>query len=302
VSVHPLRRVAAAVAAGLTTGVVRGVLDAQAPGGQGRWTRSNHRGEPISMLEGPAVAAGLLAGSLVGAPTGRAAAALGVATAAGAAFGIVDDLAEDADAKRKGLRGHLGAMARGEVTTGGLKVLGIGAGALVAAALAVPGRDASGAEVSRGGRLLDVATSGALIAAGANLLNLLDLRPGRALKAATLVAGPLALGAGAGAGGAAAVLGASGAAFDQDLAETDMLGDGGANALGAALGAALVLSAPRRVRLAALGVVVGLTVASEKVSFTRVIERTPVLRELDALGRRPVHAAPGSSTSSTGAA
>ena len=110
------------------------------------------------------------------------------------------------------------------------------------------------------------------------------------------------LGDGAGAAGAAAVLGTAGAAFDQDLAETDMLGDGGANALGAALGAALVLSAPRRVRLAALGVVVGLTVASEKVSFTRVIERTPVLRELDALGRRPVHASPTPPSSSTGAA
>jgi hypothetical protein len=194
-------------------------------------------------------------------------------------------------------------MARGEVTTGGLKVLGIGAGALVAAALAVSRVERDGQQGSRRGHLLDVATSGALIAASANLLNLLDLRPGRALKAATLVAAPVALGRGAGSGGAAAVLGASGAAFDQDLAETDMLGDGGANALGAALGAALVLSAPRRVRLAALGVVVGLTVASEKVSFTRVIERTPVLRELDALGRRPRHVAAATPPpSSTGAA
>ncbi|WP_291890241.1 hypothetical protein [Cellulomonas sp.] len=294
-STHPFRKVAAAIAGSLTTGVVRGVLDAQAPGGPARWTRTNHRGEPVSMLEGPAVAAGLLVGSVVGAPTGRAAAAMGVATAAGAAFGIVDDLAEDAEAKRKGLRGHLGAMARGEITTGGLKVLGIGAGALVAAAIALPGRDGAGRSLPRAEHLFDVVTSGALVAASANLLNLLDLRPGRALKAATIVAAPLALGNGAGAGGASSVLGAAGAAFDQDLHETDMLGDGGANALGAALGAALVLSAPRRVRLGALAVVAGLTIASEKVSFTRVIERTPVLRELDALGRRPVHVAPATS-------
>ncbi|WP_456817255.1 hypothetical protein [Cellulomonas sp. URHB0016] len=286
----------------MTTRVARGALDARAPGGQARWTRTNHRGEPVSMLEGPAVAAGLLVGSVIGASSTRAAAAVGVATAAGAAFGIVDDLAEDADAKRKGLRGHLGAMARGEVTTGGLKVLGIGAGALVAAALAIPARDRLRGSASCAAYVLDVTTSGALIAASANLVNLLDLRPGRALKAATLVAGPLTFGGGAGAGPAAAVLGAAGAAFDRDLAETDMLGDGGANALGAALGAALVLGASRRVRLVALGLVVGLTVASEKVSFTRVIERTPVLRELDALGRRSAHTSPAPTTSSTGAA
>jgi len=283
-----LRRALAGTVAGTVTAVVRGALDSQAPGGQARWVRTNHRGEPISLLEGPAVAAGLLAGGLVGAPSSRGAVALTVATASGAAFGLVDDLGEDTSSRRKGLRGHLGALARGELTTGGLKVLGIGAGALVAAAVATPTHRADGTRRSGLGWVADVTASGALVAASANLLNLLDLRPGRALKAATLVAAPLALGPGGGAGGAASVLGVVGAALDQDLAEADMLGDGGANALGATLGTAVVLSAPRPVRLAVLAVVLGLTVASEKVSFTRVIERTPVLREVDAWGRRPV--------------
>lgn len=282
-----LRRALAATVAGAVTAVVRGALDHQAPGGQARWVRTNHRGEPISLLEGPAVAAGLLAGGLVGAPSSRGAVALTVATASGAAFGLVDDLGEDTSSRRKGLRGHLGALARGELTTGGLKVLGIGAGALVAAAVATPTHRADGSRRSTFGWLADVTASGALVASSANLVNLLDLRPGRALKAATVVAAPLALGPG-GAGGASAVLGVVGAALDQDLAEADMLGDGGANALGATLGTAVVLSAPRPVRLAVLAVVLGLTVASEKVSFTRVIERTPVLREVDAWGRRPV--------------
>lgn len=282
------RRILTGVVASAVTAVARGVLDAQAPGGQARWTRTNHRGEPISLLEGPAVAAGLLAGGLVGAPSTRGAVALTVATASGAAFGLVDDLGEDTSSRRKGLRGHLGALARGELTTGGLKVLGIGAGALVAAAVATPLHRADGSRRTTVGWLADVAASGALVASSANLLNLLDLRPGRALKAATLVAAPLGLGAGDGAGAGAAVLGVVGAAVDQDLAEADMLGDGGANALGATLGTAVVLSAPRPVRLAALAVVVALTVASEKVSFTRVIERTPVLRDIDGWGRRPV--------------
>jgi UDP-N-acetylmuramyl pentapeptide phosphotransferase/UDP-N-acetylglucosamine-1-phosphate transferase len=288
VTVGLLRRVLAGVAASAATGLVRGALDGSAPGGQARWMRTNHRGEPISLLEGPAAAVGLVVGGLVGAPSTRAAVALTVATGSGAAFGLVDDLGEDMSSRRKGLRGHLGALARGELTTGGLKVLGIGAGALVAAAVATPTHCADGSRRSAVGWLADVTVSGALVASSANLLNLLDLRPGRALKAATLVAAPLALGPGGGAGAAASVLGVVGAAMDQDLAEADMLGDGGANALGATLGTAVVLSAPRPVRLGVLAAVVGLTVASEKVSFTRVIERTPVLREIDAWGRRPV--------------
>lgn len=293
----PARRVTAVAVAAATTAVVRGVLDAGPPGGPAAWTRTNHRGEPVSMLEGPAVAAGLLAGSVAGAASPRAALAAGVAVAGAGAFGLVDDLREDTATRTKGLRGHLGALVHGRLTTGGLKVLGIGATALAAAAVARPaGGHATGAV----GRTADTLASGALIAGTANLLNLLDLRPGRALKAAGTASLPLALAGGAGAAPAAAVLGAGGAAVEQDLAEADMLGDGGANALGAALGAALVLGAPRPVRLAALTVVVALTVASERVSFTRVIERTPVLRDVDAWGRRP-SAAPARSAAAPAA-
>jgi len=138
----------------------------------------------------------------------------------------------------------------------------------------------------RAGWVGDVLVSGALIAASANLVNLLDLRPGRALKAAALVAAPLAAGSSASAGLAAAALGASAAALPGDLTETDMLGDTGANALGALLGLAIVRRAPRPVRLAVLAGLVGLTAASERVSFTTVIESTPGLREIDRWGRR----------------
>lgn len=272
------RVVGAALAGAAGTAAVRRALDARLPGGAARWTRTNHRGEPISLLEGPAVAAGLVAGALAGA-RGRGAAAAAVATAGAGAFGLVDDLTEDATTRTKGLKGHLGALAQGRLTTGGLKVLGIGATSLAAAAIGTrrtggPARWAA-----------DVAVNGALVAGAANLLNLLDLRPGRALKsgaalAALPVGGPAAAACGA-------VAGAAAAAWSGDLGERDMLGDGGANALGALVGTRLALGLPRPLRLAALAGVVGLTLASERVSFTQVIERTPWLRAVDELGRRP---------------
>jgi len=72
-----------------------------------------------------------------------------------------------------------------------------------------------------------------------------------------------------------------------DLGERVMLGDCGANAAGALVGLRAAAMRSRGPRAAMLAAVVALTLASEKVSFTRVIEATPGLRELDRLGRRP---------------
>ena len=129
-------------------------------------------------------------------------------------------------------------------------------------------------------------SGGALIAASANLVNLLDLRPGRALKGAGIAALPL-VAVPAARPLAAACVGSVAGALGPDLAERDMLGDSGANAMGALVGTAVVVAAPRPVRLAVLAGVVGLTLASERISFTAVIERTPALRAIDRSGRRP---------------
>jgi len=206
-------------------------------------------------------------------------ATLAVAGTGAAAFGGYDDLAGDGD--RRGFRGHLGALAHGEVTTGAVKLGGIGTTGLVAAAVL-------------GGAPADVAINTGLVAGGANLLNLFDLRPGRALKVVLASGALLAVSArGEGAGQTvAAPLGASVALLGEDLGERAMLGDAGANALGALLGVAAAASLPRPARVALLAGIAGLTAASEKVSFTAVIERTPALRWLDMLGRRPVPAAP----------
>ena len=66
-----------------------------------------------------------------------------------------------------------------------------------------------------------------------------------------------------------------------------MLGDTGANALGATLGVAVVAGTGLAGRGLALAVLAALTLASEKVSFSRVIDATPALRWADQLGRRP---------------
>jgi UDP-GlcNAc:undecaprenyl-phosphate/decaprenyl-phosphate GlcNAc-1-phosphate transferase len=137
---------------------------------------------------------------------------------------------------------------------------------------------------------VDVVINAGLIAGGANLLNLFDLRPGRAIKVATASAALIA--AGGGAEAVAAPLGAALALLPEDLGERAMLGDAGANALGAMLGAAAAVSLPRPARIGLLAGIVALTAASEKVSFTKVIERTPPLRWLDMLGRRPQAPAP----------
>ena len=88
-------------------------------------------------------------------------------------------------------------------------------------------------------------------------------------------------------GGAPAV-GAAAGSLPTDLASQSMLGDCGANALGAAVGTAAVQALSRRFRLLAFVLVVALNLVSERVSFTAVIERTPLLRELDQLGRASV--------------
>jgi UDP-N-acetylmuramyl pentapeptide phosphotransferase/UDP-N-acetylglucosamine-1-phosphate transferase len=191
--------------------------------------------------------------------------------------GGYDDLAgaRPEQARDKGLAGHLAALREGRVSAGAVKVAGIGAAAVTAALL-----------TRRSGRgVVDGVLTTGLVAGTANLVNLLDLRPGRAGKAGVLAAAATLRGP---AGGlVAGPLGAALAVLPEDLGERVMLGDSGANALGALLGLRLAAIPGRTPRAALLAGITALTLASEKVSFTRVIEATPGLRELDRLGRRP---------------
>ena len=242
----------------------------------GTLERTNFHGRTVTLAGGPALVLGATAGAVVGATGGRAKAAVITAGLTAGAVGFYDDMAGNDPSQKaiKGFAGHLGALREGKVTSGLVKIAGVGTAALVASALIGSKRR------SRFGRATDVLLGAGVIAGTANLVNLLDLRPGRAIKAGMVIGAPLG-------GIAAGALGAGGALLPDDLGEEIMLGDAGANALGALLGVALAARTGPAGRAVALTVLVALTAASEKVSFTKVIEDTPWLRRLDELGRRP---------------
>jgi UDP-N-acetylmuramyl pentapeptide phosphotransferase/UDP-N-acetylglucosamine-1-phosphate transferase len=274
-----------AAAAGAAAGRV--VL-ARAPGldRSGTLARTNFRGRPVSLAGGPAVAVAASVGGGVGAVAAGQPRLAGAALVAGlgsGAVGLYDDVVSGRPGQvgAKGFRGHLGALREGRVTSGMVKIAGVSAAALVASALvpsARPGR-------RRTGRAVEVALGAGVIAGAANLTNLFDLRPGRALKVGLAVGAPLVVSAGGPV--AAGAVGAAGAVLKDDLAEQVMIGDAGANALGALLGVALAARTGIAGRAALLAGIAALTAASEKVSFTAVIDATPGLRQLDRLGRRP---------------
>ena len=257
----------------------------------GELARTNFHGRTVTLAGGPALAAGATIGAAFGAPSPAAAAAAVTAGVASGAVGFYDDVVGNRPEQKaaKGFAGHLGALREGRVTSGLVKIAGVGAAGLAAAALLAGDPRVRGHQArQRGGAVrgtVDVLLGAGVIAGTANLLNLLDLRPGRALKAGVLLGTPLAVGRRGGV--AAGAVGASVGLLPEDLGEDIMLGDAGANALGALLGVALAARTGPAGRAVALTVLAGLTAASEKVSFTKVIQDTPWLRRVDELGRRP---------------
>jgi hypothetical protein len=170
------------------------------------------------------------------------------AVTAVAAIGLADDVWSGPE---RGFKGHLGAGN----TTGVLKLVGIPLVGLLAT------RKLSGA---------------LLVGLAANFLNQLDTKPGRALKA--YLAGAVVTGA---------PLGSAVLLLPYDLREKVMLGDAGSNALGAMLGLSSVSRLTGSSRWLAIGALAGMTLLGERRSLGELIERTPVLRTIDSLGREP---------------
>jgi len=251
--------------------------------------RPNYRGDalPVGIGAAPAVAATVAFTFAAGVGAVPPAAALAVSFPAltMALAGGIDDAWGDRSVR--GLRGHVRAALAGRWTTGALKaVAGVAAG-LVGGVLVSP-HSVAGALVAAG-----------LIAGSANAVNLLDLRPGRAWKLLVVAWIGLALARlpargwdGAGVAGpdpilllAAASLGALAVYGPWDLQGRVMMGDAGANSLGALLGAGMALGLPVNAQAAALAAWAALHVIAERGSLSALIERVPLLRRMDAWGR-----------------
>jgi UDP-N-acetylmuramyl pentapeptide phosphotransferase/UDP-N-acetylglucosamine-1-phosphate transferase len=175
----------------------------------------------------------------------------------------------------RGVRGHAKATFSGGFSTGAVKAVGSLGLAAFAMGLIVPGD-------------LEYLLAIALVVVTTNLFNLFDLRPGRALKLFFVLIVGLSIGAwtlepvwltGV-------FLGSLPVLLYYDLGEKGMLGDTGSNAIGAIAGVWMVLTLSTTAQLIALAVVVLITLYGEFRSISQLIDRTPVLRFLDHLGRR----------------
>lgn len=215
-------------------------------------------------------------------------------------LGLLDDVAGDSAAK--GFKGHFSEALHGRFTTGLVKAFLGFVVALVALVYPVIHPGASHPATAYGAWVLDAA----LVALTANFFNLLDLRPGRALKvfipAFALCAG-LTLGFWTARGTPGAdsafiwvtpalvVLAVALVLFPGDLREKFMLGDAGSNVLGAVIGLGLVFGLPFWWRLGVLILMLILNILSEKYSFSRAIASNRALNWIDSLGRKGQEAA-----------
>lgn len=247
--------------------LIQRVLEGRTPTVRG-WLRPNYAGATVSLTGGAAAALASAVAATALAPPGRRR-GYATATTAALAAGAYDDLfasrwERPAD---KGAGGHLHALAQGRPSGGVVKVAVIGAGAFASAPVGT----------ALGRRCVQAA----LVAGTANLINLFDLRPGRAAKVTLLIGVPLTWQGSAAAG---AAVGAAAAALPADLAQRHLLGDTGANPLGALLGLALA-DRETPIRVGALTAILALTAASERISFSSVIDSLAPLRALDKWGR-----------------
>ena len=185
--------------------------------------------------------------------------------------GALDDLIGNRNVS--GLKGHFKSLLKGELTTGGFKALFGGFVGLVVSVC-----------ISR--NIVDIIVNTLVIALSTNLMNLFDLRPGRAIKAYLVIMIPIYITL----TGYIKVLPLLIlpnvlAYFNTDLKARGMMGDTGSNVLGISIGVLMAFGYGIKIRVAWLVFLVLMHLITEKFSLTKIIEKNRVLKFIDNLGR-----------------
>ncbi|MEJ8553675.1 glycosyl transferase [Tepidibacter sp. Z1-5] len=187
-------------------------------------------------------------------------------------IGILDDLIGDRDVS--GLKGHFKSLLKGKLTTGGFKALFGGFVALLIS-------------VNISNNIIDICVNTLLIALCTNLMNLLDLRPGRAIKGYLFISIILLFTVPMYYDKVMIVILMSNvlAYFKEDLKANAMMGDTGSNVLGISIGIIIAYNFSFMVRLCALILLIFIHIITEKYSLTKIIENNKLLNYIDMLGR-----------------
>jgi UDP-GlcNAc:undecaprenyl-phosphate GlcNAc-1-phosphate transferase len=178
--------------------------------------------------------------------------------------------------EHKGLKGHFTAwFDKGKITTGLLKAAGISMASFLLAMKLKTG-------------WVDIVLTATFISLTSNMMNLLDLRPGRAWKGGFFLAaiGLATYGSALALDLILPLLAAAWILFPDDVKGESMLGDTGSNLLGFWIGAWVAFSASNL--FLTVGILVLLTFHwySEKRSITKWIEQHKMIHAIDRWGRK----------------
>lgn len=185
--------------------------------------------------------------------------------------GILDDIIGNRDVS--GLKGHFKSLLNGKLTTGGFKAL---FGGFIGLVISIP--------ISK--NIYDIVINTLIIALSTNLMNLLDLRPGRAIKGYLVISIVLLFTLGEYTRNLLLLIFPNVIVyFNQDLKAKAMMGDTGSNVLGISIGILFVMGYPLKVRLIWLAFLIFIHILTEKYSLTKIIENNKFLNFIDKLGR-----------------
>lgn len=185
--------------------------------------------------------------------------------------GILDDIIGNRDVS--GLKGHFKSLLKGKLTTGGFKAL---FGGFIGIVISIA--------ISK--NIYDIVINTLIIALSTNLMNLLDLRPGRAIKGYLVISLVLLFTLGEYTRNLLLLILPNVVAyFNQDLKAKAMMGDTGSNVLGISIGILFVMGYSLKVRLIWLAFLIFIHILTEKYSLTKIIENNKFLNFIDKLGR-----------------